>query len=152
MCLLDKHAAHERIIYESLAASYGKVSSQMLLVPVTVQLSAEEKDALVQSEMLLQDSGLEVEDFGGNSVVVRAVPADVVPEDVEDLVVELASRLVSTRGIPPAKKQNGCCTPSRAARPSRREIKRTLHSCCAWRRMCWTAECLRSVPTDGPSC
>ena len=95
MCLLDKHAAHERIIYESLAASYGKVSSQMLLVPVTVQLSAEEKDALVQSEMLLQDSGLEVEDFGGNSVVVRAVPADVVPEDVEDLVVELASRLVS---------------------------------------------------------
>ena len=80
---------------ESLAASYGKVSSQMLLVPVTVQLSAEEKDALVQSEMLLQDSGLEVEDFGGNSVVVRAVPADVVPEDVEDLVVELASRLVS---------------------------------------------------------
>ena len=67
----------------------------MLLVPVTVQLSAEEKDALVQSEMLLQDSGLEVEDFGGNSVVVRAVPADVVPEDVEDLVVELASRLVS---------------------------------------------------------
>ena len=95
MCLLDKHAAHERIIYESLAASYGKVSSQMLLVPVTVQLSAEEKDALVQSEMLLQDGGLEVEDFGGNSVVVRAVPADVVPEDVEDLVVELASRLVS---------------------------------------------------------
>ena len=50
---------------------------------------------MVQSEMLLQDSGLEVEDFGGNSVVVRAVPADVVPEDVEDLVVELASRLVS---------------------------------------------------------
>ena len=38
MCLLDKHAAHERIIYESLAASYGKVSSQMLLVPVTCLL------------------------------------------------------------------------------------------------------------------
>lgn len=95
MCLLDKHAAHERILYEALAASYGNVSSQMLLVPVTVQLSAEEKNALVQSEMLLQDSGLEVEDFGGNSVVVRAVPADVVPGDVENLVVELASRLVS---------------------------------------------------------
>ncbi|MFQ8831829.1 MAG: hypothetical protein ACLR7U_02325 [Ruthenibacterium lactatiformans] len=43
MCLLDKHAAHERIIYESLAASYGKVSSQMLLVPVTVQLSRKKR-------------------------------------------------------------------------------------------------------------
>lgn len=95
MCLLDKHAAHERIIFESLAAHYGHVSSQMLLVPVTIALSAEEKNALMQSAELLQDSGLEVDDFGGNSVVVRAVPADVVPEDVEDLVVELASRLVS---------------------------------------------------------
>lgn len=95
MCLLDKHAAHERIIYESLAAHYGHVSSQMLLLPVTVALSAEEKNALMQSTELLQDSGLELDDFGGNSVVVRAVPADVVPEDIEDLVVELASHLVS---------------------------------------------------------
>ncbi len=95
MCLLDKHAAHERIIFESLAAHYGHVSSQMLLVPVTAALSAEEKNALLQSADLLRDSGVEIEDFGGNAVVVRAVPADVVPEDVEDLVVELASHLVS---------------------------------------------------------
>ena len=95
MCLLDKHAAHERILYEALAASYGNVSSQLLLVPVTVQLSGGEKNALLQSETLLQGSGLEIEDFGGNSVVVRAVPADVEPDDVENLVVELADRLVS---------------------------------------------------------
>ncbi|MEG1153454.1 MAG: DNA mismatch repair endonuclease MutL [Ruthenibacterium sp.] len=91
--LIDKHAAHERAIYESLAAAYGNVSSQMLLCPVTVQLSAGEKDALLQNEAALADSGLEVEDFGGKSVVVRAVPADIVPDDVEDLVIELASRL-----------------------------------------------------------
>jgi DNA mismatch repair protein MutL len=93
VCFIDKHAAHERMIYESLMASYGHVSSQMLLMPVTVLLSGDEKSALMQNELMLRDSGLEVEDFGGNSVVVRAVPADVTPDDVEDLVVELASHL-----------------------------------------------------------
>ncbi len=95
LCLLDKHAAHERLIYESLAASYGNVSSQMLLTPITVQLSAEEKETLLQSQSALQMSGLEIEDFGGSAVIVRAVPADVEPRDVEDLVVELAGRLAA---------------------------------------------------------
>ncbi len=93
LCLIDKHAAHERILYESLAAAYGNVSSQMLLTPVTVQLSAEEKNALLGAGELLEKSGLELEDFGGKSVIVRAVPADVEPDDVEDLVVDVAHRL-----------------------------------------------------------
>ena len=93
ICFIDKHAAHERIIYESLMEHYGQVSSQMLLVPATIRLSGEEKNALMQHEKILADSGLEIEDFGGSSVVVRAVPADVPPDDVENLVVELASHL-----------------------------------------------------------
>ena len=95
LCLLDKHAAHERILYEKLVASYGNGGSQMLLTPVTIQLSAEEKDAVLQSESALQKTGLEIEDFGGGAVVVRAVPADVEPTDTEDLVVELARRLAA---------------------------------------------------------
>lgn len=94
LCFLDKHAAHERILYEALTAAQGKVSSQMLLTPVTVQLAAQEKDALLQSETLLQDNGVEIEDFGGGCVVVRAIPADVAPENVQDLIVELAGRLM----------------------------------------------------------
>ena len=93
ICFIDKHAAHERILYEELIKHYGKVSSQMLLIPVSVRLSGEEKNALMQHQKILTDSGLEVEDFGGSSVVVRAVPADVPPDDVENLVVELASHL-----------------------------------------------------------
>lgn len=93
LCLIDKHAAHERILYESLAAAYGDVSSQLLLAPVTVQLSAEEKNALLGAGELLEKSGLALEDFGGKSVIVRAVPADVEPDDVEDLVVDVAHRL-----------------------------------------------------------
>lgn len=93
LCLIDKHAAHERILYERLAKDYGHVSSQMLLAPVTISLSAEEKIAVMQNLQLLMDAGVEAEDFGGNTVVVRAVPADVEIEDVEDLVVELAAKL-----------------------------------------------------------
>lgn len=93
LCFLDKHAAHERSLYEALSASQGKVSSQMLLLPVTVQLSAQEKNALLQSETLLQDNGMEIDDFGDSCVVVRAVPADIEPENVQDLVTELAEKL-----------------------------------------------------------
>lgn len=93
MCLIDKHAAHERILYERLAADYGKVSSQLLLAPVTVNLSAEEKNALLEHESLLRDAGVETEDFGGNTVLVRSVPADVETPDVEGLICELAAKL-----------------------------------------------------------
>ena len=94
LCFLDKHAAHERILYEALTAVQGKVSSQFLLTPVTVQLAAQEKDALLQSQALLQDNGVEVDDFGDGCVVVRAIPADVAPENVQDLITELAGRLM----------------------------------------------------------
>ena len=93
MCLIDKHAAHERILYERLAADYGKVSSQLLLAPVTVNLSAEEKNAILEHEALLRDAGVETEDFGGSTVLVRSVPADVETPDVEGLICELAAKL-----------------------------------------------------------
>ena len=93
MCLIDKHAAHERLIYEELAKNYGNVPSQMLLMPVPVQLNAEEKNALLGNLDLLRDAGVELDDFGGNTVMIRAVPADVQADDVEELAIELAAKL-----------------------------------------------------------
>lgn len=93
LCLIDKHAAHERILYERLLASYGSVASQLLLAPVAVNLSAEEKQALIENAQLLLDAGLETEDFGGATMLVRAVPADVEVQDVEGLLCELAAKL-----------------------------------------------------------
>lgn len=93
LCLIDKHAAHERILFERLARDYGNVPAQLLLVPVQVNLTATEKQALLQNTELLTDAGIEVEDFGGATILVRAVPADVPVDDVEDMVVELAARL-----------------------------------------------------------
>ena len=93
VCIIDKHAAHERQLFEKLAASYGDVPSQLLLEPVVVELSAEEKTALLANIDLLERAGLEIDDFGGNSVFLRAVPADVEQSSAEDLLVELAAKL-----------------------------------------------------------
>ena len=93
LCLIDKHAAHERILYERLAAGYGAASSQLLLAPVTVNLSASETAALLENADLLNTAGVQVEDFGGGTMLVRAVPADVPVTDVEGLLCELADRL-----------------------------------------------------------
>ena len=95
LCLIDKHAAHERILFEKLSEDYGQVPSQLLLIPVQVNLSAEEKQAVLQNAELLQDAGIETEDFGGSTVLVRAVPADVPVDDVEDMLVELAAKLAA---------------------------------------------------------
>ena len=94
LCLIDKHAAHERQLYEKLAASYGNVPGQLLLEPAAIDLSAEEKQALLDNIPLLENAGLEIADFGGNTVVLRAVPADVEPQNAESLLVEIANKLL----------------------------------------------------------
>ncbi len=93
ICIIDKHAAHERQLFEKLAADYGEVPSQLLLEPVVVELSAEEKTALLANLDLLESAGLEIADFGGSTVLLRSVPADVEQSSAEDLLIELADKL-----------------------------------------------------------
>ncbi len=93
LCLIDKHAAHERILFEKLAKDYGNVAGQLLLSPVAVNLTAAEKQAVLENKEMLLSAGMDVDDFGGNTIVVREVPCDVQPDDVESLLVELADKL-----------------------------------------------------------
>ena len=93
VCVIDKHAAHERQLFEKLAADYGSVPGQLLLQPLAVNLGASEKQALLDNLPLLENAGLEVEDFGGTTVLLRTVPADVEPQNAEELLVELADKL-----------------------------------------------------------
>ena len=104
LCFIDKHAAHERILYEELARSYGSVAGQLLLAPVTVDLSAAEKTALLEQKDYLDGIGLSVDDFGGRSVLVREVPADIRADSVEDLVQEIAARLALGQREPLSEK------------------------------------------------
>lgn len=87
--LIDKHAAHERILYNRFQAA-PHVDAQMLLSPVSVALSREEYAALLPERGTLAQAGFEVEDFGGHSVLVRAVPMLLDEEDVAALIQEIA--------------------------------------------------------------
>ncbi|MBO7519460.1 MAG: hypothetical protein J6T73_01660, partial [Clostridia bacterium] len=92
--ILDKHACHERILFNRLKAETA-VESQPLLVPVSVHLSAAQYAAVLDSGEALLAAGIEVEDFGNETVLVRAVPAALDRQDVEDIITEAAQNLVS---------------------------------------------------------
>ena len=84
---LDKHAAHERILFEKLRASQEPVLSQMLLSPHAANLSREEAATVLEHRELLRDYGYEVDDFGDGTVLLRQIPADL-PEDEAEAVLE----------------------------------------------------------------
>lgn len=90
---IDKHAAHERMLYNKLK-SEGVTEVQSLLSPVSVTLSREEYRAVCDNLELLQKAGFEVEPFGTVSVLVRAVPASLVKTDVMFLMCDIAANLV----------------------------------------------------------
>lgn len=75
--LIDQHAAHERVLFEKLMAKHEqkKIPSQSLLSPVVVQLPPQSANLLISQLPILQHFGFDVEEFGGNSFQVRAVPA-----------------------------------------------------------------------------
>ena len=73
--LVDKHAAHERILYEQLKRNYTGINRQILLVPVSVDLLPEEMQVLEENKDLLQKSGFVLERFGNHSMVVREIPS-----------------------------------------------------------------------------
>src|SRR5262249_30736882 len=76
MMVIDQHALHERILYEELRCRVekGGVESQRLLVPEPVHLSAAEAASVLEQRELLHELGLEVEPFGGDTVVVASIP------------------------------------------------------------------------------
>jgi DNA mismatch repair protein MutL len=90
LVLIDQHAAHERILYERLGRGLA-AASQALLVPETVELGFREARALEAAMPALREAGLEIEPFGGNTVVVKAVPSLLAGREAGPLVLELAA-------------------------------------------------------------
>ena len=95
--IIDKHAAHERIIFDQLMAGKTDESAQIMLVPVTVTLSKEEYSAVLENTDLLIKAGFEVEDFGAGMVIVRECPMMLDMGSVEEVLMELAGYLLSNR-------------------------------------------------------
>ena len=93
MFIIDKHAAHERILYNQLKAQAHN-EEQMLLAPVAVTVSREEHTALLDAVEELQTAGIAIEDFGGQSILVRSFPLDLTGEDIDNTLREIATGLV----------------------------------------------------------
>lgn len=97
LLIIDKHAAHERMLYDALKKDNGKQGAQMLLSPVTVTLSKEEYAVLCENMQVLEGAGFEAEDFGEGAVLVRACPLNLEKEDITALVTEIAGYLLKNR-------------------------------------------------------
>jgi DNA mismatch repair protein MutL len=90
---IDKHAAHERMNYERLKSS-TVINSQVLLAPVTVKLSKSEYSVVCDNLDLYSKCGFLVEDFGNSTVIVRECPSILDGEDIQDLILETAQKLL----------------------------------------------------------
>ena len=103
--MIDKHAAHERILFNKLKEEQ-QVEVQALLTPVTAILPKEEYDVLISNVSVLEKSGFEIEDFGNSAVKVRAIPTFLTGEDVTELLSEIADGLINTGRVSTEREEN----------------------------------------------
>jgi len=98
LVILDQHAAHERIIFEKLKARRKglPIESQKLLIPETIDLSYREAEILAKILQELQKFGLEIEPFGGNTFVVKAIPSLLANREAQPLIIEIVEKLAET--------------------------------------------------------
>ncbi len=87
---IDKHAAHERMIYEKLKSEKAASDSQLLLQPVAVTLGKSEYDAAINNLEMFRDCAFDVEDFGNSTVIVRSAPQYLDAADISDCITEMA--------------------------------------------------------------
>jgi len=103
--LIDKHAAHERILFNELKAN-TEISVQQLLSPLTVMLSADEYNSIVTNLDLVNKSGFDIEDFGNSTVLIRAIPSFLASEDINSLISEIAENISKTGMVSTEKEEN----------------------------------------------
>ena len=95
--LIDKHAAHERILFEKLRSQQRQVSSQELLLSQSCRLGEEGAALVLENQALLDELGYGIEEFGQGTVLIRRAPMDVNPQDAASCLEELAQALLEGR-------------------------------------------------------
>jgi len=95
--LIDKHAAHERILFEKLKANQETISAQTLLTPVAHRSSPDAVAILLDNQPLLEELGFEIQEFGENTLLIRQIPMDLDSSQAADALETLASDLLTGR-------------------------------------------------------
>ena len=95
--LIDKHAAHERILFEKLKANQESISSQALLTPISCPMSPESCGILLSNQDLMTQLGFEIEEFGDNTLLLRQIPMDLSPDVAADTLETMAADLLRGR-------------------------------------------------------
>lgn len=96
-CIIDKHAAHERILFNRIKNNKINGGSQLLVSPVTVTLGKSEYVAVIENIDMLVEAGFDVEDFGNGTVIVRSCPIDLDNCEIVPLIDEIAGYLLKNR-------------------------------------------------------
>ena len=95
--LIDKHAAHERILFEKLKANQEKISSQVLLKPIAVRLAPAPVAELLSNRDMLEELGFEIEEFGDSTLLLRQIPMDLSPDLASEALESMAADLMTGR-------------------------------------------------------
>ena len=111
LVLIDQHAAHERIIFEQLKnrSSASKKLAQKLLIPETIDLGYREAKILEELIPGLNELGLEIEPFGGDTFVVKSVPTLLDNKEVKPLVIEIVEKMAQIGFTPGLEKAIDQC-------------------------------------------
>ncbi len=106
MLVIDQHALHERVLFEAIKERlrHGQLESQQLLIPEPVELSAEQAALVLERRRDLEELGLGVEDFGGNTVIITRYPALLGRRSPAEILKRVVDHLVS-QDRPPTREQ-----------------------------------------------
>lgn len=99
--LIDKHAAHERVLFEKLRASQEPIMPQLLLSPLLFEPEREECAVLLENEALLRELGYELSDYGDGVLAVRQIPSELAPEQAAATLSALAADLMTGKRLDP---------------------------------------------------
>ena len=111
LVLIDQHAAHERILFDQLKnrSQASKKSAQKLLLPETIDLGYREAKILEELLPDLNELGMEIEPFGGNTFVVKSVPSLIENKEVKPLIMEIVEKMAQIGFTPGLEKAIDQC-------------------------------------------
>ncbi len=105
LTIVDHHAAHERILFEKLLKTKD-IQSVQLLFPKQVRLSAKEHAALLEYSEVLKSFGIDIEDFGQHSIIIRSLPAELDTPGIDSMMSDIALALIEGRAALQSVREN----------------------------------------------